>query len=62
VHRVLSLDCQPTAAAAGSVLVVVTGQLSIDDGPGLNYNQTFQLMPAGQSYYVLNDIFRLNLG
>lgn len=59
-HAVRTLDVQPSAG--GGLLVFVTGQLSIDGAPGMNYNQVFQLMPAGSSFYVLNDIFRLNIG
>lgn len=25
----------------------------------MNYSQTFQLLPEGNSYFVFNDIFRL---
>lgn len=32
----------------------------VDDGPHtMNYSQTFQLMPEGDSFYVFNDVFRL---
>ena len=58
-HQVEALDCQPTAR--GGVLVVVTGKISIDDAPPMNFNQTFQLFPVGSGYCILNDIFSLNL-
>lgn len=59
VHQVEALDCQPTAR--GGILVVVTGKISIDDAPPMNFNQTFQLFPVGTGYCILNDIFCLNL-
>ncbi|OJJ51517.1 hypothetical protein ASPZODRAFT_21970 [Penicilliopsis zonata CBS 506.65] len=60
VHRVATLDAQP-ASENGSILVMVTGALMVDDQPQpMNYSQTFQLQPDGQgSYFVFNDIFRL---
>ncbi|KAH8146549.1 uncharacterized protein LAJ45_09495 [Morchella importuna] len=38
----------------------VTGELVIDDSEHpQRYSQCFHLVPEGESYYVLNDIFRL---
>ncbi|GMM47986.1 Ran GTPase-binding protein [Pichia kluyveri] len=59
-HRISTLDAQP-ASEAGDVLVMVTGELLIDDEQNpQRYSQVFHLMPDNGSYYVLNDIFRLN--
>eukprot|EP00727_Mastigamoeba_balamuthi_P007530 m51a1_g3398 putative nuclear transport (126) ;mRNA; r:539836-540369 len=59
-HLVKSLDCQPTTE--NGVLVLVSGELSIDGGPGLKYGQVFLLkgLPQG-GFFVQNDIFRFNL-
>lgn len=60
VHRVSTLDAQP-ASPNGDILVMVTGELLIDDEQNTQrYSQVFHLIPDGNSYYVFNDIFRLN--
>ncbi|KAH9057532.1 nuclear transport factor 2 [Lactarius vividus] len=52
LHKVTTLDAQP-----------VTGLLVVDDSPNpLQFSQVFQLIPDGGSYYVFNDVFRLNYG
>lgn len=59
-HRISTLDAQP-ASPNGDILVMVTGELQIDDEQNTQrYSQVFHLLPDGQSYYVFNDIFRLN--
>lgn len=59
-HRISTLDAQP-ASENGDVLVMVTGELLIDEEQNSQrYSQVFHLMPENGSYYVLNDIFRLN--
>lgn len=59
-HRISTLDAQP-ASPAGDVLVMVTGELLIDEEQNAQrYSQVFHLIPEGNSYYVFNDIFRLN--
>ncbi|KAH0604251.1 uncharacterized protein H6S33_006628 [Morchella sextelata] len=58
-HRITTLDAQP-AGASGSIIVLVTGELLIDDSEHpQRYSQSFHLVPEAGSYYVLNDIFRL---
>lgn len=42
----------------GSVLVIVTGSLSSQNGPQRNFVQTFFLAPQEKGYFVLNDICR----
>ncbi|KAI8994601.1 hypothetical protein BDB01DRAFT_773377 [Pilobolus umbonatus] len=61
-HRVSTLDAQPSSTN-NTLIVAVTGLLLIDEemNPQL-FTQTFQLVPEGSSYYVLNDIFRLVYG
>ncbi|CCG82283.1 Nuclear transport factor 2 [Taphrina deformans PYCC 5710] len=62
-HRVSTLDAQPSSPSGGGVLVMVTGELMIDDEQNAQrYSQVFHLLPEGGSFYVLNDIFRLNWG
>ena len=40
---------------------MVTGQLKTDDDPPHSFHQSFVLRPAGGSFVVANDIFRLAL-
>jgi len=62
-HKVTTLDAQPSSPTVAAVLVSVTGLLVVDDSPNpLNFSQVFQLYPEGSTYYVFNDIFRLNYG
>ncbi|ODV93393.1 hypothetical protein PACTADRAFT_36012 [Pachysolen tannophilus NRRL Y-2460] len=59
-HRISTLDAQP-ASPNGDVLVMVTGELLIDEEQNAQrYSQVFHLIPDAGSYYVFNDIFRLN--
>ncbi|CAH6723333.1 nuclear transport factor 2 [[Candida] jaroonii] len=59
-HRISTLDAQP-ASPNGDILVMVTGELLIDDEKNpQRYSQVFHLIPEGSSYFVFNDIFRLN--
>lgn len=61
-HKVVSLDAQP-ASPNGDVLVMVTGALLVDEERNpMQYSQVFHLLPDNGSYYVFNDIFRLNFG
>ncbi|CAO3702760.1 unnamed protein product [Rhizopus stolonifer] len=61
VHQVNTCDAQPGNPTSGSIIVTVTGHLLIDDGANpLMFCQTFHLIPEGASYWVYNDIFRLN--
>lgn len=59
-HRISTFDAQP-GSPNGDVLVMVTGELLIDEEQNSQrYSQVFHLIPEGNSYYVFNDIFRLN--
>ncbi|OEJ81904.1 Nuclear transport factor 2 [Hanseniaspora osmophila] len=59
-HRITTLDAQP-ASPAGDVLVMITGDLLIDEEQNpQRFSQVFHLIPENNSYYVFNDIFRLN--
>ncbi|GJE87964.1 nuclear transport factor 2 family protein [Phanerochaete sordida] len=62
-HKVTTLDAQPSSPSVASLIVSVTGLLLVDDGANpLQFSQVFQLIPESGSYYVFNDIFRLNYG
>ncbi|KIP10297.1 hypothetical protein PHLGIDRAFT_18352 [Phlebiopsis gigantea 11061_1 CR5-6] len=62
-HKVTTLDAQPSSPTVASLIVSVTGVLIVDDSPNpLQFSQVFQLIPDAGSYYVFNDIFRLNYG
>ncbi|ORZ12866.1 putative nuclear transport factor NTF-2 [Absidia repens] len=62
MHRISTIDAQPSVFD-GSILVIVSGQLSVDEeqNPQL-FSQNFLLLPEGGSYYVFNDMFRLIYG
>lgn len=62
VHRITSFDVQPSVSP-NAILVVVTGEISIDGAGAMKFSETFQLVAAvaGQ-FYVHNDIFKLNYG
>ncbi|KAG5370219.1 Nuclear transport factor 2 [Yarrowia sp. C11] len=59
-HKISDIDAQPASANGGDVIVLVTGELCVDGDNPLPYAQVFHLIPDGSSYYVFNDIFRLN--
>jgi len=63
-HRVVTLDCQPSPG--NGILVFVSGELVVDDGQQtMRFAQVFNLQPtpgAAGSFFVLNDLFRLNYG
>lgn len=60
-HKVTTLDAQPSSTSVASLIVSVTGLLVVDDSPNpLQFSQVFHLIPDSGSYYVYNDIFRLN--
>ncbi|CCM05030.1 uncharacterized protein FIBRA_07230 [Fibroporia radiculosa] len=62
-HKITTLDAQPSSPTVASLIVSVTGLLLVDDSTNpLQFSQVFQLIPDGGSYYVYNDIFRLNYG
>ncbi|KAG9318182.1 hypothetical protein JVU11DRAFT_261 [Chiua virens] len=61
-HKVITIDAQPSIHP-GAIIVSVTGLLLVDEETNpMNFSQVFQLANDGGSYYVHNDIFRLNLG
>ncbi|KAL2903700.1 Nuclear transport factor 2B [Bienertia sinuspersici] len=59
-HSITTVDCQPSGT--GGMLVFVSGNLQLSgEQHALKFSQMFHLMPTPQqSFYVQNDIFRLN--
>ncbi|POS80950.1 nuclear transport factor 2 [Diaporthe helianthi] len=59
-HKITTQDPMP-GFTDGGVLVLVTGQLLVDDGEHpMNFAQTFHLMKdASGSFFVSHDIFKL---
>ncbi|KAK4377071.1 hypothetical protein RND71_003367 [Anisodus tanguticus] len=62
-HTITTIDCQPSGPASG-MLVLVSGNLQLaGEQHALKLLEMFHLMPTPQgSFYVFNDIFRLNYG
>ncbi|KAI3922722.1 hypothetical protein MKW98_006853 [Papaver atlanticum] len=60
-HNITTVDFQPSGPAGG-MLVFVSGNLQLaGEQHALKFSQMFHLMPTPQgSFYVQNDIFRLN--
>ena len=61
-HLPKTLDCQPSAQ--GGLLVMVTGQLKVDQEKNpLLFSEMFHLLPTDKTmkqFWVQNCIFRLN--
>ncbi|CAG8683617.1 14440_t:CDS:2 [Funneliformis caledonium] len=57
-HRIATLDAQPSIN--NGIIVMVTGELLETNAQ--RFSQAFQLIPEGSTYWVLNDVFRLNYG
>jgi len=56
-HLITAVDCQPMFD--GGILINVLGQLKTDEDPPHGFSQVFLLQPAGNSWFVANDVFRL---
>ncbi len=57
------MDVQPAHPSQGNIVVLVTGQLLIDDETNpQQFSQMFHLFPDGPQFWVFNDVFRLNYG
>ncbi|KAI8924709.1 hypothetical protein BC831DRAFT_464078 [Entophlyctis helioformis] len=62
-HQVVTIDAQPSNPQGGTILVMVTGRLLVDEEQNpQQFSQSFQLVPEGGSYFIFNDVFRLNYG
>ena len=61
-HTVKSMDVQPTHDP-NAIAIFVTGSITIAGGNPLHFCEYFGLVSNGPgSYYVHNDVFRLNYG
>lgn len=62
-HAITTIDCQPSSINGG-VIVFVSGRLQLaGEEHQLKFSQMFHLAPTAEgSFYVQNDIFRLNYG
>ncbi|XP_077982756.1 nuclear transport factor 2-like [Glandiceps talaboti] len=58
-HVTTTVDCQPIDER--TVLVFVVGQLKTDDDPPHGFSQVFQLKTDGNTWFIVNDMFRLTL-
>ena len=59
-HKINTLDAQPTQNE--SIVVMVSGELTIEGGNAMMFSETFVLAKGGvQGYYIHNNFFRLNL-
>ncbi|KAJ2777958.1 Nuclear transport factor 2 [Coemansia javaensis] len=59
-HKVTTIDAHPSLPGAKAILIVVTGQLLVDEETKpQQFSQTFQLV-EDNGFFVHNDIFRLN--
>ncbi|OLY79853.1 Nuclear transport factor 2 [Smittium mucronatum] len=61
VHKVTTYDVQPSSANNSTLMVLVTGLLFIDEEKNpQNFSQMFNLANDNGSWFVQNDVFRLN--
>eukprot|EP01099_Mayorella_cantabrigiensis_P006614 TRINITY_DN556_c0_g1_i2.p1 TRINITY_DN556_c0_g1~~TRINITY_DN556_c0_g1_i2.p1 ORF type:complete len:120 (+),score=25.30 TRINITY_DN556_c0_g1_i2:148-507(+) len=61
VHAITTFDVQPSPG--NGLLVFVCGDLKVDNEHPMKFSQIFNLVPTETgSYFVFNDIFRLNIG
>mmetsp|Transcript_63635 Transcript_63635/g.75296 ORF Transcript_63635/g.75296 Transcript_63635/m.75296 type:complete len:122 (+) Transcript_63635:117-482(+) len=61
-HVVKSMDVQPSTSP-NAIVLFVTGSVQIGGENPLHFCEMFQLVSNGPgSYYVGNDVFRLNYG
>jgi hypothetical protein len=60
-HIISTVDCQPSGPSGG-MLVFVSGSLQLPgEEHSLKFSQMFHLLPTPLgSFYIFNDIFRLN--
>ncbi|KAJ2821767.1 Nuclear transport factor 2 [Coemansia furcata] len=60
VHKVTTIDAQPSLPNVNALIIAVTGQLLVDEETKpQQYTQLFQLV-EDNGFFIYNDIFRLN--
>ncbi|XP_068603098.1 nuclear transport factor 2-like [Brachionichthys hirsutus] len=58
-HIITEKDCQPTVDHC--ILIMVFGQLQVDDDPPMAFHQVFMLKLEGSTWACTNDVFRLGI-
>ncbi|KAJ1734477.1 Nuclear transport factor 2 [Coemansia biformis] len=59
-HKVTTIDVQPSLPGVNAIIIVVTGQLLVDEETKpQQFTQLFQLV-EDNGFFIYNDIFRLN--
>ena len=59
-HKADIVDYHPTVA--DGVLAFISGEISIDGGPGIKFDQVLSIHIGGKNgYYLLNDHFKMNV-
>ncbi|KAJ2493255.1 Nuclear transport factor 2 [Coemansia sp. RSA 2050] len=59
-HKVTTIDTQPSLPNSNAIIIVVTGQLLVDEETKpQQYTQMFQLV-QDNGFFIFNDVFRLN--
>ncbi|XP_010728766.1 nuclear transport factor 2-like [Larimichthys crocea] len=58
-HIITKQDCQPTVDSC--ILIMVFGQLQVDDDPPMAFHQVFMLKSQDCSWACTNDVFRLGI-
>ncbi|KAI9505602.1 Nuclear transport factor 2 [Coemansia spiralis] len=59
-HKITTIDVQPSLPGITAAVIVVTGQLLVDEETKpQQYTQMFQLV-EDNGYFIYNDVFRLN--
>ena len=59
-HIVTTVEGQPTIDP-GAFLINILGQLKADDDPPHSFTETFYVVTAEQTVFILNQVFRLFL-
>jgi hypothetical protein len=59
-HDIQDIDCQPSVC--GGILIFVNGLLKTDDDPPHRFSEVFHLVPAQNSFFITNHLFRLLIG
>ena len=59
-HKDYKADYHPTIA--NGILAFISGEISIDGGPGIKFDQVLSLHVGGKTgYCVYNDLFRMKM-
>merc|ERR1712086_12504 len=60
-HDLSTARCDVQTTSNNGIFILVTGVLSVDNAPPLNFCDTFILHQNGASWYIHNMMFRLNV-